>query len=155
MLQVPAGGKPKRCAGVKGTQIAVEDVFYNMPMRLKSLRSAAEEYNRIVDVVTRYAIHFSGISFTCKKHGQSVADVLTTQSSSVQARRAARPPPLSLARGSALGSALAVAGRRGASNSMPHIAVLLAELEVAPRQSASLDRSNAAPSPPRWFLAAL
>jgi len=44
-----------------------EDLFYNVATRRKALKSPAEEYNRILDVVTRYAIHFSGISFSCKK----------------------------------------------------------------------------------------
>ena len=44
--------KPKRCAGLQGTQIAVEDMFYNMPLRLKALRSPSEEYHRIVDAMT-------------------------------------------------------------------------------------------------------
>ena len=44
--------KPKRCAGLQGTQIAVEDMFYNMPLRLKALRSPSEEYHRIVGAMT-------------------------------------------------------------------------------------------------------
>ena len=66
---------------VDGTQIAVEDLFYNMPLRRKALRSASEEYNRIVDVMTKYAVHFSGISFTCKKHGEHSADLVRLQRS--------------------------------------------------------------------------
>ncbi|KAI8824562.1 DNA mismatch repair protein Mlh1 [Fimicolochytrium jonesii] len=68
---------PKPCAGNKGTQIVAEDLFYNMPTRRKALKSASEEYNRILDVIQRYAIHNSGISFTCKKQGASTADVHT------------------------------------------------------------------------------
>ena len=45
------------------------------------LRSASEEYNRIVDVMTKYAVHFSGISFTCKKHGEHSADLVRLQRS--------------------------------------------------------------------------
>jgi len=41
------------------------------------LKSPSEEYNKILDVVTRYSIHRSGISFTCKKHGESAADLHT------------------------------------------------------------------------------
>jgi DNA mismatch repair protein MLH1 len=74
---------PKRCAGLAGTQIAVEDLFYNMPLRRKALRSPSDEYHRIVDVMTKYAVHFAGISFTCKKHGEHAADMHTTVGSSV------------------------------------------------------------------------
>jgi DNA mismatch repair protein MLH1 len=75
---VPGGSAdPIPCAGVPGTQITVEDVFYNMPTRLKAFRNTSEEYNRIVDVVTRYAVHCGdrGIALTCRKQGSASADV--------------------------------------------------------------------------------
>ncbi|TPX58720.1 hypothetical protein PhCBS80983_g02957 [Powellomyces hirtus] len=68
---------PKPCAGNKGTQIVVEDLFYNVTTRRKALKSASEEYNRILDVVHKYAIHNSKTSFTCKKQGANTADVHT------------------------------------------------------------------------------
>ena len=74
---------PKPCAGNKGTQITVEDLFYNVSTRRKALKSPGEEYAKIVDVVSKYAIHNSGVAFTVKKHGESVADLRTTNSSSI------------------------------------------------------------------------
>ncbi|CAB4254500.1 similar to Saccharomyces cerevisiae YMR167W MLH1 Protein required for mismatch repair in mitosis and meiosis as well as crossing over during meiosis [Maudiozyma barnettii] len=62
---------PLPIAGTNGTTILVEDLFYNMPSRLRSLRSPNEEYNKILDVVGRYAIHSSKIGFSCKKFGDS------------------------------------------------------------------------------------
>ena len=62
---------PQPIAGTNGTTILVEDLFYNMPSRLRSLRSTNEEYNKILDVVGRYAIHSSNIGFSCKKFGES------------------------------------------------------------------------------------
>jgi DNA mismatch repair ATPase MutL len=44
-----------------------ENLFYNVPARLKALRSPSDEYNRILDIVGRYAVHNSGIGFSCKK----------------------------------------------------------------------------------------
>lgn len=44
-----------------------EDLFYDMPTRLKSFKSPSEEYNRILDIVGRYAIHNASVGFTCKK----------------------------------------------------------------------------------------
>ena len=64
-------GKAEPIAGTNGTTILVEDLFYNMPSRLRSLRSPNEEYNKILDVVGRYAIHSTGIGFSCKKFGDS------------------------------------------------------------------------------------
>ncbi|XP_034041530.1 DNA mismatch repair protein Mlh1 [Thalassophryne amazonica] len=76
-------GPPKPCAGNQGTQILVEDLFYNVSTRRKALKSPSDEYSRIVDVVSRYAIHNSGKSFSVKKQGETVADVRTLPSASV------------------------------------------------------------------------
>ncbi|XP_072533534.1 DNA mismatch repair protein Mlh1 [Salminus brasiliensis] len=74
---------PKPCAGNQGTLISVEDLFYNVPTRRKALKSPSEEYSRIVEVMSRYAIHNSGKSFTVKKQGEMVADVKTLPNASV------------------------------------------------------------------------
>ncbi|ORZ06926.1 mutL-like protein 1, colon cancer, nonpolyposis type 2 [Absidia repens] len=74
---------PKPCAGNDGTQITAEDLFYNIPTRRKALRSPSEEYNRVLDIVSRYAIHNSGVSFSCKKQGSMKAEVQTTSGASV------------------------------------------------------------------------
>ncbi|KAK1172314.1 DNA mismatch repair protein Mlh1-like isoform X1 [Acipenser oxyrinchus oxyrinchus] len=73
---------PKPCAGNQGTQISVEDLFYNVSTRRKALKSASEEYSKIVEVVSRYAIHNSGKSFSVKKQGETVADVRTLANAS-------------------------------------------------------------------------
>ncbi|KAG7334305.1 hypothetical protein KOW79_002712 [Hemibagrus wyckioides] len=74
---------PKPCAGNQGTLISVEDLFYNVQTRRKALKSPSEEYSKIVEVVSRYAIHNSGKSFTVKKQGEMVADVKTLANASV------------------------------------------------------------------------
>jgi DNA mismatch repair protein MLH1 len=38
-----------------------------MPSRRKAIRSASEEYNRLLDVISKYAIHNSGVAMVCKK----------------------------------------------------------------------------------------
>ncbi|KAG9238469.1 histidine kinase-like ATPase [Amylocarpus encephaloides] len=73
--------EPKPTAGRPGTQITVEDLFYNVPTRRRAFRSASEEYNKILDVVGRYAIHCDGVAFSCKKHGDA-GTIVSTQSNS-------------------------------------------------------------------------
>lgn len=65
--------EPKPCAGRPGTQITVEDLFYNIPNRRRAFRSASEEYAKVLDVVTKYSVHCSGVAFSIKKHGDSGA----------------------------------------------------------------------------------
>ncbi|KAN0081071.1 hypothetical protein V8E54_004275 [Elaphomyces granulatus] len=73
---------PKATAGRGGTQITVEDLFYNIPTRRRAFRSASEEYAKILDIVGRYAVHRAGIAFLCKKHGDSGASISTAASAS-------------------------------------------------------------------------
>ncbi|KAM5533891.1 hypothetical protein V8D89_012431 [Ganoderma adspersum] len=72
---------PKPCAGNDGTTITVENLFYNTPTRLSALRGSSEEYSRILEVVTKYAVHNPHVSFTCKKVGTPSPDVSTPSSS--------------------------------------------------------------------------
>ncbi|KAK3688536.1 MutL-like protein [Podospora appendiculata] len=66
---------PKPTAGRQGTQITVEDLFYNVPSRRRAFRSASDEYNKIIDMVGRYAIHCHHVAFSCKKHGESSTSI--------------------------------------------------------------------------------
>lgn len=66
-----APAEPKPTAGRQGTQIKVEDLFFNIPMRRKAFRSPAEEFAKIMDMVGRYAIHCENVGFSCKKAGDA------------------------------------------------------------------------------------
>ena len=70
-------GDVRPSAGVRGTSITVEDMFYNVPARRAALKNKAEEYARILEVMQRYALHHAarGVSFACKKAGEQVPDV--------------------------------------------------------------------------------
>lgn len=70
---------PKPCAGVTGTIISVEDLFYNMLTRRQAFRNHKEEYQRVLDVVSKYAVHFGdkGIAFSCKRTESPAADLNT------------------------------------------------------------------------------
>ena len=60
----------------------VEDLFYNVISRQKAFKSPSEEYAKILDVVGRYAIHCSGVAFSCKKHGDSTMGISTPSNAS-------------------------------------------------------------------------
>jgi len=60
-------GEPKICAGNQGTSLTIEDLFYNVPMRRKSLKSNGEEYSKILDIISKYALANPHIGFICKK----------------------------------------------------------------------------------------
>lgn len=55
-----------------GTRITVEDLFYNTPARKKYLKSDRTELAHVTDVVTRYALGNTNISFTLINDGKTV-----------------------------------------------------------------------------------
>uniref|UniRef100_A0A2P2LUN8 Uncharacterized protein MANES_02G199100 n=2 Tax=Rhizophora mucronata TaxID=61149 RepID=A0A2P2LUN8_RHIMU len=74
--------QPKACAAVKGTQIMIENLFYNMIARRKTLQNSPDDYSKIVDLLSRFAVHHSNVSFSCRKHGAARADVHSMAASS-------------------------------------------------------------------------
>ncbi|KAB5523918.1 hypothetical protein GE09DRAFT_370537 [Coniochaeta sp. 2T2.1] len=74
---------PQPMAGQQGTRITVEDLFYNVPTRRRAFRSASDEYNKIIDMVGRYAVHCSHVAFSCKKHGESSTSIAIQTNASV------------------------------------------------------------------------
>ncbi|KAF2855708.1 DNA mismatch repair protein-like protein [Plenodomus tracheiphilus IPT5] len=73
--------EPKPKAGRMGTQITVEDLFYNVPSRRRAFRSASEEYAKILDLVGRYAVHCKGVAFSCKKVGENTGSSISVPAS--------------------------------------------------------------------------
>ncbi len=55
-----------------GTRITVEDLFYNTPARKKYLKSDRTELAHVTDVVTRYALGNTNISFTLINDGKTI-----------------------------------------------------------------------------------
>lgn len=53
-----------------------------MASRRKAFRSPSEEYAKILEMVGRYAIHCTGVAFSCKKHGESAMSVSTPANAS-------------------------------------------------------------------------
>jgi len=57
-------------AGPRGTVILVEDLFYNVPARLKFLKSDTTELGQILDHVSRYAVAYPAVAFRLRHNGQ-------------------------------------------------------------------------------------
>ena len=64
-------GDPRPCAGVPGTTITVENLFYNVPARRRALKSPSEEFARVLEVIQRYAALRVDVSFACRKLGDA------------------------------------------------------------------------------------
>jgi hypothetical protein len=59
--------RPYAPAFLYRTFLPHQDLFYNMATRRKALRSPAEEYSKIVEVVSRYSLENPHVAFSCKK----------------------------------------------------------------------------------------
>ncbi|CAH0391636.1 unnamed protein product [Bemisia tabaci] len=70
-------GTPKMIAGNQGTTIIVEDLFYNIATRKKALKNPSEEFAKVADVVSKYAVHNPKVGFCLKKQGESLTDIRT------------------------------------------------------------------------------
>lgn len=58
---------PKACAGNQGTSITIENLFYNLPSRLRSItKDKSTEDKLLADVVSKYAVHNAHIGFSLK-----------------------------------------------------------------------------------------
>ncbi|GGA96138.1 DNA mismatch repair endonuclease MutL [Macrococcus hajekii] len=56
----------------KGTEIIVEDLFYNTPARLKYVKSLHTELGKITDIMNRFAMSHSHIRFTLQSEDKTV-----------------------------------------------------------------------------------
>ncbi|CAB9529799.1 protein MutL [Seminavis robusta] len=52
----PQPGHPKQCARTVGTTVKVQDLFYNVPHRLRALKPK-DEYTRMLNMMQPYAVH--------------------------------------------------------------------------------------------------
>jgi DNA mismatch repair protein MutL len=75
------GGDVAPSAGVggpRGTEVRVEDLFFNTPARLKFLKSDSTELGACLEHLSKYAIGYPSVSFTVTHNGQQA---LTTTGS--------------------------------------------------------------------------
>lgn len=64
--------KQEPIAGMKGTSIAMKNLFFNVPARRNFLKSNNTELRHIIDEFTRIALSFPEIVFTLTSNGQEV-----------------------------------------------------------------------------------
>ena len=86
---VVEGGAVKRqdpCGCRVGTQVDVADLFFNMPARLKFLKSTATEAAHITDAVSRLALTSPRVHFTLSQDGRQVLSLPPCDSSIERAR---------------------------------------------------------------------
>ncbi len=62
---------PRAGSGARGTEIAVEDLFFNTPARLKFLKSDTTELGQCIEVLSKYAIAYPHIAFVVTHNGQN------------------------------------------------------------------------------------
>lgn len=60
----------ERVAGPSGTEVDVQDLFYNTPARLKFLKSDTTELGQCYEVVSKYAIAYPAVAFSLSHNGQ-------------------------------------------------------------------------------------
>jgi DNA mismatch repair protein MutL len=65
VLEVEGGEvRPERAAsGPRGTEVSVEDLFFNTPARLKFLKSDSTELGACLECISRYALGYPGVAF--------------------------------------------------------------------------------------------
>lgn len=72
-----AGGalvRSEEVAAPPGTQIEVEDLFFNTPARKKFLKTAATEFSHVCHAVQQAALAWPGTTFRLTHNGQEVVD---------------------------------------------------------------------------------
>lgn len=62
-----------------GTDVAVQDLFFNTPARRKFLRSVATEFSHIVEAVVRVALPYCGVHFRLFHNEKRILDVPPTK----------------------------------------------------------------------------
>ena len=80
------GGKVrdvKACGMAPGTAISIEQIFFNIPARLKFMKSAETEAGHVGDVVTRMAVSRPEVAFSLTSDGR---ELLRVQRSDLQRR---------------------------------------------------------------------
>jgi DNA mismatch repair protein MutL len=73
----------KVCGMAPGTVICVDQIFYNLPARLKFMKSIETETSHVADVIARMAVSRPEVTFSCVSDGR---ELLRFQRSDLQRR---------------------------------------------------------------------
>ncbi|MCF6147947.1 MAG: DNA mismatch repair endonuclease MutL [Candidatus Kuenenia sp.] len=72
-------GKVKECGAPEGTQIEVQELFFNTPVRKKFMKTVPTEMSYISDVLTRFALCYPNIHFTLRHNNRTVFNLPPVQ----------------------------------------------------------------------------
>lgn len=72
-------GKIRECGAPEGTQVEVRDLFFNVPVRKKFLRTIPTEMAYISEVLTRFALSYPAIHFTLMHNNRTVFNLPPVQ----------------------------------------------------------------------------
>ncbi|WP_347272670.1 DNA mismatch repair endonuclease MutL [Candidatus Kuenenia sp.] len=72
-------GDVRECGAPEGTQIEVQDLFFNTPVRKKFMKTAPTEMSYISDVLTRFALCYPNIHFTLRHNNRTVFNLPPVQ----------------------------------------------------------------------------
>jgi len=75
----------RACGMASGTVVSVEQIFYNLPARLKFMKSAETETGHVADIVSRMAVSRPDVAFLCSSDDR---ELLRLQRSDLQRRLA-------------------------------------------------------------------
>ncbi|KAJ5080596.1 DNA mismatch repair protein mlh1 [Anaeramoeba ignava] len=75
--------KPIPCAGNDGTQVKMEDLFYNFKSRKNhAIKNLNFNYRIVLSLIAKFSIFYSHISFTLRKEGKKIPELKTNGNSS-------------------------------------------------------------------------
>lgn len=63
----------------KGTLVEVENIFFNVPARKKFFKNQQTELNKILDIVTKYALAYNNIAFSLKNNSKNILHLNNSQ----------------------------------------------------------------------------
>jgi len=72
-------GEIKECGAPEGTQVEVRDLFFNVPVRKKFLRTIPTEMAYISEVLTRFALSYPAIHFALMHNNRTVFNLPPVQ----------------------------------------------------------------------------